>query len=279
MTEAIGHSVADILPEYDRKARDRAAENEARLKGCGAFTLSEFNDFRERLLAAYCRLMHASRPLIAIGSMELQGFMGSGEYLTQVELGRTHGTDDVNCRREYSDTVYGKRNAPYERYGIAHPVGCRLPRQLLRFGDSVLELHDNLKDVSTINAFDSNIQWPSYQRLDPTSDGVLYPVPYVTDQPECYIGCLMQYPNMAEVESRKFKDGGKLAVHCRNMEVLQLLEGNHPTGYIECHVHSRVTTADANVYSFDWYDKHKRDYEGLQTCRRCNPRQVGTQGR
>lgn len=137
----------------------------------------------------------------------------------------------------------------YERYGVAYLWAGRPPATLSRYGEFLLRLGDSSKRLCTLNAFDSNPQWPSYQRAFKSSDGCLYPVPYMTDRPSDFVGCLMQYPEPAEVERRHLGDGGRKFTRDRNLETLQLLEGRHPTGYVECHVHSRVLATDVNVYS------------------------------
>ena len=250
--------LADILPEYGKKAKLIAQENESRLKECGAFSSSEFQDFRDRIARAYLKLIKESVPAIVIGEDNLIGFIKRGEYLSQDEISYSSGTFDPVGRRKYSDAVYGKRKTVYERYGVAWRSGN--PTSMLKhYGEFLLELDQRFKSVCTINAFDSNLQWPSYREQFRCSDECLYPVPYQLSDPwEAweYFGCLMQYPSKMENIERNFEDGGRMAVRKRNLEVLQLLEGEHPDGYIECHIHSRVTVDDVKIYSLS-HDQHQ----------------------
>lgn len=259
--------LADVLPEYEKKAKLIAQENEDRLQACGAFSSSEFQEFKDELARSYLDVTHRSSPVIVISKENLISFLKDGEYLTQAELGHSSGTLDPDSRKHYSDTVYGRRETVYERYGVAWRG--EFPALLKHYGDFVLELDDSFKKVCTLNAFDSNLQWPSYRKQFPCSDGCLYPVPYRLEYPwEAweYVGCLMQYPDRMENLERDFRDGGRAAVRKRNLEVLQLFKGGHPDGYIECHIHSRVTVDDVKIYSLS-HDQHQSTDQRSQRIR------------
>lgn len=246
-----------IIPLYRKRVLQRAKENEAALKASGAYSPAEFNDLKDRMLKAYKTIGTTSAPVVNTRLTGLGKFLRSGEYRNLGSTGVTIGENMPASRLRYSNSTYGYDQLPgAEKYGTV-PMDelsevnneGRLQRGSVsgdEYGEFRIHFKPNLKRYATINAFDSINQWPDNPREMVHAN--LYPIPYLPDDPEAYVGGLMDAPSSALVAD--YLDNGwtpdaiNNETRVRNDEVARLMEGRNKYEYIESHLHGPVTRDD-----------------------------------
>lgn len=246
-----------IIPLYRKRVLQRAKENEAALRASGAYSPTEFNDLKDRMLKAYQRVGTASAPVMNTNLSNLKKFLKSGEYRNLGSTGVSTGENDLGARLRYSNSVYGYEDLPgAEKYGTV-PMdevsylsdGNRMEDGTvagMEYGDYRIHFKPNLKPYATINAFDSINQWPDNAPGLPHHD--IMPVPWVTDDHEAYVGALMDVVNPAAeeefLEMGWTPDAIRNELRVRNDETARLLEGRKWDEYIESHLHGPVYRDD-----------------------------------
>lgn len=246
-----------IIPLYRKRVLQRAKENEDALRAFGAYSPAEFNDLKDRMLKAYKTIGTTSAPVVNTRLTGLGKFLRSGEYRNLGSTGVTIGENMPASRLRYSNSTYGYDQLPgAEKYGTV-PMDelsevnneGRLQRGSVsgdEYGEFRIHFKPNLKRYATINAFDSINQWPDNPREMVHAN--LYPIPYLPDDPEAYIGAFMDAPVGRMVD--EFREMGwtpsamRNEMRVRNDEVARLMEGRNKYEYIESHLHGPVTRDD-----------------------------------
>lgn len=258
----------ELLPGYKKRAEEHAKKNLELLSSCGVMSVSEVVKFREMLTEAYVKAGKTSGPVINMNAKTLLGFLRDGVYKGYGESGTTNGTADKELRSEYSKRTYGYETLESaEKYGTVplievNPNGplkdcpfCKYPGS--RYGEIQVHLNSDVKLRSTINLLDSGHQWGLDGSWKYNSCGLLFPVPYVTEEPTKFVGCLIAAPTCKELEALKEsgprRDMFASNIRRRNLALLELLRGNDATHYVEAHIHGTISLKDiAHVV----YDPH-----------------------
>lgn len=251
-----------LIPAYRAKALTRALENETALKNSGYLTKQEFDDLKDKMVKAYRRVGRTSAPVIHADEYATPAFLADGEYKNQGVTKNSGGT--LSPEREvYARSTYGYESLPEaEKYGVV-PMDeisslideTRKKRYHMlpeyQYGHYRIHLKPEVKRRATINPFDSSRQWPmNIKNFPDAPHRTFFPVPYETENPEDYVGAMMDAPNYCLMnfwESVDMpQDARARLLRERNLSTLYLLQGNDPMAYVESHVHGPVMAEDVD---------------------------------
>lgn len=260
-----------LIPAYRQKALTRALQNETLLKNSGYFTKNEFDDFKDKMINAYRRVGRTSAPVMHTDEYGVQPFLDEGVYKNQGATGTSMGAVAPGSRAGYAKVTYGyPKLEDAEKYGAVpmdelSPEFNRTRKQEFsrmpeyQYGNFRMHLKPEVKSRVTIHPFDSYYQWPdAVSAYQPHAS--YFPVPYETENPEDYVGAMMDAPNPSleqywealelpsEERARTLRE--------RNLSTLHLLSGQDPSAYIEAHIHGPVTAQDV-----DFIERPKRKWD------------------
>lgn len=251
------------IPEgFVERAKERSRQNLELLSNCGIFSISELASLKKAMVEAYEKLTRTSAPVINVMPETLLAFLKDGTYRTFGETGTTNGDPETRARLDYTSRTYGYESLKdCEKYGTI-PVEEVNPNSPLhsiplherfqaRYGHIQLRLKPEVGQRTTVNLMDSAHQWGLDGTWKNQGFGQLFPVPYRTDTPEDFVGCLMSPPTPSELKNLKdpessWHDYDKECVRARNFKLLAIMEGKDGHEYIEAHVHGEVTPEDVD---------------------------------
>lgn len=258
-----------IIPAYSSRARSMALENELRLKKSGLMTTNEIAAQKQNLINAYGSARMVP-PAIRMGASDLASFLRDKRYKNLAESGHSNGAEENGARYQYSNRVYGYPELQQaEKYGYvpledtpaasaAYLNKVNFYHPASAYGDVVLHLKPEVRERSTMSPFDSDRQWGSPTHRAMSEYGSLYPIPYDMDDPEEFIGGFLEPPTSTEEEAvadnlwePTFLSYRRDAIRGRNQRILDLLNAQDPSEYVEAHVHGDISPEDIESIELD----------------------------
>lgn len=251
-------SVGKIPDGFLERARERSKRNLEALKDSGVFKTSEFEALKTMMTDCYRMVGKTSGPVINVTPEAFISFLKDGSFKTFGESGSTKGDPEAEKRLEFTSRTYGYKDLKdCEKYGTI-PVeevnkdcpiyGIPLEKRFTaRYGSVLLKLKPEVGERTTINLLDSAMQWGLNGEWQKNCFGWLFPVPYRTDKPEDFVGCLMAPPTDGELKKiaeGPYSEDFRKGVRLKNYKLLCLLSGKEGHDYIEAHIHGNISPED-----------------------------------
>ena len=258
-TPAQEKKAAGLPLNFLKKSAGNSAENQVLLANCEVYTSSEFQSMKERFVKAYEALTKTSAPVVNVTPEALLSFLQDGKFKSFGECGQTKGDPDFEQRLDYTKRTYGYEDLkccekygtiPVEEVNKESPIhGIPLEKRFCsRYGSVQLRLKPEVGSRTSLNVLDSGHQWGLDGSWKTHGFGWLFPVPYRTDKPEGFVGCLMSVPCPNEIaglkETSPRAERIRESIRLRNEKLLQVLEGKDPRDYVEAHVHGDIVPED-----------------------------------
>lgn len=250
---------AGKIPDgFLERARERSKRNLEALKDSGVFKTSEFEALKAMMTDCYKMVGKTSAPVINVTPEALLSFLKDGSFKTFGESGSTKGDPEAEKRLDFTSRTYGYKDLKdCEKYGTI-PVeevskdcpihGIPLEKRFTaRYGSVLLKLKAEVGERTTMNLLDSSMQWGLNGEWQKNCFGWLFPVPYRTDKPEDFVGCLMAPPTngeLKEIVGGPYSEDFRKGVRNKNYKLLALLSGKEGHDYIEAHVHGDIVPED-----------------------------------